>query len=229
MSDQLLYQMCIAVLGVSWLGVYGMVIHRGFRDRSYGMPLIALCGNIAWEFQFAFITPYDAVLQAGCVGWFVLDLLVLWTALRFGPAQFPIVSRLAWFGLLALFIAMAYIGIALLAAALGSAASIYTGFGQTMLMSALFIAMAVHRGSLSGQSLAIGYTKWIGTAFGCVAYYFFDTAHSGIALIGYGGICIFILDGIYVATLYRLRRTGLGPQTARQWTEAPQAAPIGEV
>ena len=38
--------------GVFWLVAYILIIYRGFKDQSYGMPVVAFIGNIAWEFIF---------------------------------------------------------------------------------------------------------------------------------------------------------------------------------
>ena len=33
--------------GLFWTLTYVLVIRQGFRDRTYGMPLVALCANIS--------------------------------------------------------------------------------------------------------------------------------------------------------------------------------------
>ncbi|MGW7517852.1 transmembrane-type terpene cyclase [Streptomyces sp. NPDC054796] len=212
MEQPLPYQFCVAVLGISWIVVYGLIIHHGFRDRVYGMPLVAVCGNLSWEFQFAFIRPYEAVQQTADAIWFVMNLFIAATVLRYGPRQFPGLPRSGFYALFGTGMLLAFTGMPLLARELGDMASIYTGFGDTLMMSALFISMAIGRRSLAGQSLAIAYTKWLGTAVGSVAYYFFDEDHAGNALIGYAGIAIFVLDGIYAAVLHWLKSTGRSPQ-----------------
>jgi hypothetical protein len=204
-SHHTLYAACITILGASWVVVYLAVIRAGFRERTYAMPLVALCGNLAWEFHFAYLAPYEPFQRSADTIWFLLDLAILWTVVRYGPQEFPSLPRFAFYALLGGGMAAAFSLIHLLARALGDSASIYTGFGDTLLMSATFIGMALGRGSLRGQSLLIAYTKWIGTAPGCVAYYFFDDAHPHIALIGCIGVLIFTFDGAYVAVLHHLR------------------------
>ncbi len=39
--------------GLFWTVTYLLIIRRGFRDQTYGMPLVALCANLAWEFIFS--------------------------------------------------------------------------------------------------------------------------------------------------------------------------------
>jgi len=35
--------------GVFWMLTYVLAIFRGMRDRSYGVPAIAVTMNVAWE------------------------------------------------------------------------------------------------------------------------------------------------------------------------------------
>ena len=39
--------------GIFWSLAYFLIIRQGFKDRTYGMPLAALCANISWEAIFA--------------------------------------------------------------------------------------------------------------------------------------------------------------------------------
>ncbi|MFE0104869.1 hypothetical protein [Streptomyces sp. NPDC059009] len=205
MNQPLSYQFCIAVLGLSWIVVYALIIRLGFRDRTYGMPCVAVCGNLAWEFQFAFVRPYEPFQQAADIVWFTMNLVIVATVVRFGPRQFPGLPAAGFYALFGTGMALAFSGVHLLARELGDMASVYLGFGDTVLMSALFLSMAIGRRTLAGQSLVIAYVKWIGTAVGSVAYWFFDAEHSHVPLIGYGGIAIFVLDAAYVVVLHWLR------------------------
>jgi hypothetical protein len=39
----------ILLSGLCWSIVYIQVIRKGFKDKTYGMPLFALSLNVAWE------------------------------------------------------------------------------------------------------------------------------------------------------------------------------------
>lgn len=41
--------------GAFWTLTYVLMIRRGFVDRTYGMPLVALGANVSWEFIFSFL------------------------------------------------------------------------------------------------------------------------------------------------------------------------------
>jgi hypothetical protein len=52
-------QTIISVIGgIFWILTYVFIISKGFKDKTFGMPLIALCANISWEFIFSFVFPY---------------------------------------------------------------------------------------------------------------------------------------------------------------------------
>ncbi len=47
--------------GLFWTATYILIIRRSILDRTYGMPLAALCANISWEFIFSFILPSASI------------------------------------------------------------------------------------------------------------------------------------------------------------------------
>jgi len=51
------------ISGIGWSVVYLGLINRGFKDKTYGMPLFALAFNIAWEFMYAFVVNFGFNLQ----------------------------------------------------------------------------------------------------------------------------------------------------------------------
>ncbi len=80
--------------GVFWLIAYILIIYRGFKDKSYGMPIVALCGNLAWEIIFGLGIESGcpaswgscpaAVIQGRNFIWMVFDFVILYTVLKYG-------------------------------------------------------------------------------------------------------------------------------------------------
>lgn len=72
---------------VFWIAAYGFIIHRCHQDRVHGLPLVAICMNLAWEFLAAWVIPnpvplwlfFDRV-------WFFVDLIIVYQLLRYGQA-----------------------------------------------------------------------------------------------------------------------------------------------
>src|SRR5947209_19406555 len=75
--------------GAFWTGTYLLIIRRSSLDHTYGMPLVALCANISWEFLFSFISPPQIIQHIVNLIWFSLDLIILIQLLRYGPREFP--------------------------------------------------------------------------------------------------------------------------------------------
>ena len=61
--------------GVSWTLVYILIINRGFQDRTFGMPLTALCANLSWEFIFSFIYPQNPPQNYINITWLAFDII----------------------------------------------------------------------------------------------------------------------------------------------------------
>ena len=75
-------------MALFWIVTYILIIIRGFRDQAYGMPMVAICANISWEFIFAFIYPINDIQQKFTMIWFALDIVILMQYLIYGRKEF---------------------------------------------------------------------------------------------------------------------------------------------
>jgi hypothetical protein len=57
----MMFDILLVGTGIFWTITYLLIIRRGFLDHTYGMPLIALCANLTWEFIFSFVFPQGPV------------------------------------------------------------------------------------------------------------------------------------------------------------------------
>ena len=82
-------------IGVAcWAVVYLFTIHKGFKDKSYGIPLGAICLNLTWELFFAFFCSpslgHDICFADGDLLfvrlWAVFDVIIFYQLLRFGQS-----------------------------------------------------------------------------------------------------------------------------------------------
>jgi len=82
---------------IFWLGAYGLIIRHAFKEKIHGMPVVAMCGNIAWEFILGLgLFPACPVYWQDCPGIMqyltfaaaLMDAFILYTILRFGRDQF---------------------------------------------------------------------------------------------------------------------------------------------
>jgi hypothetical protein len=141
--------------GVLWTITYLLIVRRGFLDHTYGMPLVALCANLSWEFIF----PQGPVQRPVNIVWFSLDLIILYQLLRFGPREFPRLQKRLFYGMVALALLTAFFAVVSVTLEFEDYDGAYSAFGQNLMMSVLFIVMLHSRGSLRGQSLSIALTK----------------------------------------------------------------------
>ncbi|TXK81440.1 hypothetical protein [Paenibacillus sp. N3.4] len=174
-----------------WTITYIIIIYKGFRDRTCGMPIAALCANITWEFLFSFVMPFHPLQQIISIVWFLLDCLILFQFLYYSKNLYP-----KWrmqtivFSLLIIALLLHY-GMAI---EFDDPQGKYSAFGINLMMSILFIKMVIEL-DLYGQSKYIAYAKMIGTV--CASLYCYSLyPHSLLLNMMY--ILTFILDVIYV-------------------------------
>ncbi|GHO96332.1 hypothetical protein KSF_063800 [Reticulibacter mediterranei] len=191
--------------GLFWTITYILIIRRSILDRTYGMPLAALCANISWEFIFSFILPSSSIQRIVNIIWFVLDAGILVCFLRYGRNEFANLSKWIFFTTFGLTLATSF-GAVLLVTLEFHDSGAYSAFGQNLMMSALFILMLYRRGSLRGQSIAIAVTKLLGTALASLAFFLYTTISHNSVLLPFLYVSILVYDMIYVAMVYKQQR-----------------------
>ncbi len=148
-----------------WISTYLLIIRRGTKDRIPAMPLSAFALNICWEGIFSFVyMPTDPRVLVAWGTCFLLDVAILVQVYRYGRDDFPTPAvRAHWTAIVALALVSAFVVLMGFTAQFGDKLGWFTGFLQNLLMSVLFVAMLVRRGSVAGQSLYIALGKFLGT------------------------------------------------------------------
>ncbi|WP_051467818.1 hypothetical protein [Actinomadura oligospora] len=207
MSESPWFVPLLLASGGFWSLAYVLVAWRNARDRTFGMPLLALVANSSWELLF--LGGYPHGLRAGITGMFLLDLVLVAQTLRYGPREFPRLP--AW--LFAAIVAASYaVAIPLLYAlnrALDDPYGIYTTFLANLMTSAMFLAMLDARRDGRGQSMPIAVAKLLGAA--CLALAFgvnmpSTTAADGRPVLYVLFVAVAALDIAYVIALHRVTR-----------------------
>lgn len=202
----------LAILsGIFWTIAYLLIIRRSIQDRSVGMPMAAICMNIAWEFIFSFVYPsHKPQLYINYV-WFFLDLLIVIQFLKLNKIEFG--NHLpknffypAFFSTLVVsFFNMLFIAHDFSVAK----GATYTAFEINSIVSMLFIHMLLSRNTVRGQSIYIAIAKMIGTACASLAVY--QSLPSSI-LLNFLYLAILLFDGVYTVMLYgKFREQGMIP------------------
>lgn len=198
---------------VLWSVAYLLIIKRGFQDRTLGMPLTALACNLATEFTFGVLrrnTPpgNDALVYAI---WLALDAVILVQAFSFGPVRYRSTLPGRWFDAMLVLALGSALGIVLaITRAFDDRDGRYSAFPGNLLMSILFVAMALRRSDVGGQSIYIAWSKMLGT----LAISLLMVATGPVSPLP-AILCVAIaFDMAYVVLLHaNLRRLGLNPWT----------------
>src|SRR5688572_21653965 len=73
---------------IFWVLAYLFILKRCFRDRSYGLPLVAICLNFGWEILASFVFPNPVMLwHLFDRVWLFVDVLLVYQLLRWGRAE----------------------------------------------------------------------------------------------------------------------------------------------
>ena len=196
--------------GVFWTLTYVLMIRRGFLDKTYGMPLVALCANVSWECIFSFVHPHGPVQRPVNIVWFLLDLIILFQLLKYGPREFTGLSKGAFYTMFGLALVTSFCTVLFVTYESGDWDGAYSAFGQNLLMSVLFITMLYARRSLRGQSVPIAISKMLGTALASLAFYLYSPLSEGSILLPFLYVAILVFDLIYVVMVWVWRVTGAG-------------------
>jgi hypothetical protein len=193
--------------GVLWTAVYILIIRLGLREKTYGMPIPALCANIVWEFIFSFIYPHEPPQNYINIVWFVFDLVIVFQAVRFGSAAFA--QESLFYSALILGLLVSFGVILGITYELSDWDGKYAAFGQNLMMSILFIAMLLKRANVRGQSVYIALFKMFGTLLPSILFFLrFPSSF----LLNFLYVATFVFDLIYVFMLYaRHRELGIDP------------------
>lgn len=190
--------------GLFWTITYVLIIQKGFKEKTYGMPFMALCANISWEFIFSFIHPHSPLQQGINIVWFVFDAVIVYQFLRWGYDDYKFLKK--WeFGFmqaLGLVTAFCLVLFSTYVFEPEKLVGAYAAFGQNLMMSVLFIIFFFRRNGNKGQSWHIALTKLIGTA---IASFYFLTIKGDYQnpLMYFLYVSILLFDLIYLSLLLR--------------------------
>jgi len=197
--------------GIFWTIAYLLIIRRGFLDHTYGMPLVAACANISWEFIFSFIYPPFTVQHVINLIWFAIDAIIVIQVLRNGPREFADLAKWVFYVAFSLALVTSFCAVLLVTLELnnlGTYAGTYAAFAQNLVMSVLFIAMLYRRRSLRGQSISIAICKLLGTLLAALAFYLYIPVFHRSVLLPFLYIAILVYDIIYVGMVLWSMRYG---------------------
>ncbi len=191
--------------GICWSIVYIESIRKGFKEKTYAMPIFALALNISWEGIYALNSFLGVVTLQSWINliWFLLDCVILYTYFKFGKSEISKYTTERYFVLGSIFIIfMAFVLQYSFIFEFNEMSGIYSAFIQNLLMSVLYINMLVSRNSIKGQSKLIAYSKWIGTLAPTILFGLIYNYQLAFVL----GIFCSIFDIIYIIYLSNYKK-----------------------
>ncbi len=195
---------------------YALIIKRGLQDKSYGMPAAVLGPNLAWEGLLIFHFPPPAESwKAGYLVWFLPNLVILYTCLRWGPADFTNRFIQRWFYplfavgfLLGLYAEWAFMK------AYNDIYGVIIGWMLGIIIGGLMIAMLLRRGSVRGQSVYIALFILLGNTCGYFQNLLLPMPPPPfpVALMHPLALCALTVNAIYLLMVWdQCRQEGIDP------------------
>ena len=211
----LIINILIVISGLCWSAVYVDSIRTGFKQKTYCMPLFALGLNIAWEGIYSFTDlfirhSYGAQAFANAA-WFLLDIFIVVTFLKYGREEITSAQGKKWFvPWTVLALVSCFVLQILFMREFGDVeGEKYSAFLQNITMSVCYLYMLHQRGSSKGQTMLIAVCKCVGTITPTI----FGTLEGNWFILVTGIIC-FVFDALYIYFLHLVMRKEKAEQAA---------------
>ena len=172
MLPQPVYFALLGNFDLFWMITYILIIRRGFKDKVYAVPFIALAVNTAWDFFGAFVYPSPYIQYLFNIVYFVIDLVLLYQVVRYWRAVHPKLQAWQFYGLVIVAYMATFTVYTAAVTDLNDQAGVKTAWVDTFIDAILFVGMFFGRADLAGQSLYIALGKIIGTGSAVIAVSF---------------------------------------------------------
>lgn len=193
--------------GIAWTLTYIVIIYRGFKDKTTGMPLIALGLNFSWEFLYSFIFPANDKVQLFInIVWFLFDVVIVVQKFLYGHDEYELnlkgLGKKLFYPSLVVSLIVCFLAVYFAAIEWKDYKGLYSAFIMNILMSVAFISMLTKREDIKGQSIYIAIFKLIGTLIPTILI-MMGPEHPLVVMLGAG---CFFFDSVYTVLLVRKYR-----------------------
>ncbi len=218
----------LLILGnLLWVVAYVLIIRAGFRDRAYGVPLVAICLNITWEAFFFFscptvprcadpasvqclCSPPDATGRIILTLWVALDSIILFQVLRFGRRwQNTEQLRRHFSGIVLVLLGMGLLWHRSFVTFYEDQNGIEDAWIINLLMSMLFVVVLFLRPGAQALSLPAAWAKMLGSALNAAGLLAMEPfpfpGHSDPTMLYFLFASVFGFDMVYIVLLHRRR------------------------
>ncbi len=180
-GDVALYNWLTLASGIFWTITYILLIFRGFKDKTCGMPLFVLGLNISWEFIFGFLgepfvsadsyfgvsTLHGPAQRFDDILWFIFDVILLYLKIKYGKDEYKLAMPYApdnWFKIYVILqVFVSFWTVFFFVYEFNDPNGIYSAYMQNFFISLLFITQLYKRGDTKGVDMGIAVCKMLGT------------------------------------------------------------------
>lgn len=219
-----LYFGLLLIFNAYWFITYALVIRRGYIEKTFAIPMISLCLNLAWDISGAFILPSPLIQEILNIGFVIANTIITIQLFLYWRSDFKDLKATEFWYFWVMAIAFSFCIILIGSVELNDPGIYKVGFIDNFINSALFIVMFYRRDGLLGQSIYIGLSKMIGTAAVSLSWFIFPwpgtegpwQADGGTWLMPFLYAGIFIMDITYVYLVYQ-RGKEMNIDVWRRW------------
>ncbi|MBQ8062998.1 MAG: hypothetical protein IJ720_03040 [Clostridia bacterium] len=183
-SGNALYDILTIISGLFWTLVYIILIYKGFKDKTCGMPLFVLGLNWAWEFQMGFLgepfintdgtfwgisTAHGVPQRVWDCIWFIFDCILLYLKFKYGKKEFkdtmPHIPDKLWIPYIIFILFISFWFVFFSVYEWHDPNEFYAAYMQNFFISLLFIEKLFREGGVRGNgvNLWIAILKFLGT------------------------------------------------------------------
>ncbi|HJW84331.1 MAG TPA: hypothetical protein VJ754_08495 [Anaerolineae bacterium] len=215
MPNDPLLTVLFSIFDLLWIAAFVLIIRRGFKDNTFGMPVIAAIVNLTWDAVVSFVYPAPAPQVYFEVLFAAFDMVILYQVFKHWRREFPSLAAGTFYA----FVGLAFVtAVALILGVrfeFKDLSSVYSGYAGNLMGSILFVGMLINRSDLRGQSLYIALAKWLGTGAASLGSVIFQLPNlQGDVLVPILCAGMFVFDLTYVILVYRKSRAlGINPWT----------------
>ncbi|QRK10810.1 hypothetical protein JQX13_12490 [Archangium violaceum] len=191
---------------VFWILAYVLIIRKCFQDKSYGLPLVAICMNLAWETLASWVIPnpvplwhfFDRV-------WFFVDLVIVYQLLRYGRELQTIPEiRNSFYAVVAGTVMLSTFGLYAFYVQYHDMLGLMGAFMVNLVMSVTFLFFAFSRQHQGGRGLSVpaAWCKMLGTLGTSIeCHYVIGLTQDwlgGLNFLTFLCLSIFLFDCLYI-------------------------------
>lgn len=190
-----------------WIFAYLIIIRNAFKNQYVEMPVVAGAANVAWEFTWGFLITTDLglVFVWGLRIWFFMDLLILYSLLKWGSKQYKDALFIRNFRLITLLQVAAWVPAYLFFYREGydTTMGATSAYVICVLMAVLYLTSFAGSPHKNHYSTAVAWLKWLGNT-AMLVYVFMHYPH--MRFLQAMALVVFVFDLWYLVLVIQHRR-----------------------